>query len=57
MFIHLFQDMTATFLERSLSVVDGVPSVFNESDNSGGSQQLLPFSLRVAHNGKIFYLI
>ena len=48
--------MTATFLERSISVVDGVEgaAAFNESQNSGGSQQLVPFSLRVAHNGKKF---
>ena len=46
--------MTATFLERSISVVEGVEAAaaFNESQNSGGSQQLVPFSLRVAHNGK-----
>jgi hypothetical protein len=45
------QDMTATFLERSMSTVELPGS--GGTNSSEPNQQLVPFSLRVAHNGKL----
>ena len=42
--------MTATFLERSMSTVELSGS--GGTNSSEPNQQLVPFSLRVAHNGK-----